>query len=115
MRVYDRSMARKCACFAFGLALIVVLGFVTAHAHPMKAPAGSIGFSSPCEPASPPFKTASESKVISTIDSTLAAENAPAPAGVPRESRAETVSRSIPPPAPGAYPPLLHRPPPANS
>jgi hypothetical protein len=27
MRVYDRSMVRKCASFALGLALIVALGF----------------------------------------------------------------------------------------
>jgi hypothetical protein len=53
--------------------------------------------------------------VVSTIDSTFAAENTGAPAGVVRGSRVEVVSRSIPPQAPVAYPPLLHRPPPANS
>ena len=115
MRVYDRSMVRKCANFAFGLGLVVALGFAMAHAHPLKAPGGSTDFSTPCEPASPAFKATSESKVVSTIDSTFAAENAGAPAGVVRGSRVEAVSRSIPPPAPGAYPPLLHRPPPADS
>jgi hypothetical protein len=108
-------MVRKCASFAFGLALIVALGFAMAHAHPLKAPGGSTGFSTPCEPASPAFKATSESKVISTIDSTFAADNAGTPAGVARRSRVEAVSQSSPPPAPTAYPPLLHRPPPANS
>ena len=115
MRMYDRFMVRKCASFGFGLALVVALGFAMVHAHPLKAAGGSTGFSTPCEPASPLFKAASESKVVSTIDSTFAAENAGAPAGVVRGSHVEAVSRSIPPPAPGAYPPLLHRPPPANS
>ena len=108
-------MVRKCASFAFGLALIVALGFAMAHAHPLKAPGGSTGFSIPCEPASPAFKATSESKVVSTIGSTYAADNGGAPAGVVRGSRVEAVSRSIAPPAPRAYPPLLHRPPPANS
>jgi len=115
MRVYNRSVLRKCASFAFGLALIVALGLAMAHAQPLKAPGGSTGFSTPCEPASPSFKATSESKVVSTIDSTFAAENAGAPASVVRGSRVEAVSRSIPPPAPWAYPPLLHRPPPVNS
>ena len=108
-------MVRKCASFAFGLALIVALGFAMAHANPLKAPGGSTGFSTPCEPAPPSFKATSESKVVSTIDSTFAAENAGGPAGVVRGSRVEAVSRPILPPAPAAYPPLLHRPPPANS
>jgi hypothetical protein len=115
MRVYDRSMVRKCASFAFGLALIVTLGFAMVQAHPLKVPGGSTGFSTPCEPASPAFKATSESKVVSTIGSTFAAENAGSPAGAVRGSRVEAVSRSMPPQAPGAYPPLLHRPPPANS
>ncbi len=108
-------MVRKFASFALGLALIVALGFATAHAYPLKAPGGSIGFSTPCLPTSPAFKAASESKVVSTIDSTFAAENAETPGCVMAGSRVETVSRAIPPPGPRAYPPLLHRPPPANS
>jgi len=112
--VYDRSMVRKCASFAFGLALIVALGFAMAHAQPLKAPGGCTGFCTPCEPASPAFKATSESKVVSTIDSSSAAENAGVPAGVVRGSRVEAVSRSIPPPAPRSYSPLLHRPPPAK-
>lgn len=108
-------MVRKCASFAFGLALIVALGFAMAHAQPLKAPGGSTGFSTPCEPAPPAFKATSESKLVSTIDSTFAAENAGAPAGVAAGSRVEAVSRSNPPQVPGAYPPLLHRPPPAPS
>jgi hypothetical protein len=115
MRVYDLTMVRKCASFAFGLALIVALGFAMVHVHPLKAPGGSAGFSTPCEPASPAFKATSESKVVSTIDPIFVAENAGAPAGTVRGSYVEAVSRWIPPPAPGAYPPLLHRPPPANS
>ena len=108
-------MVRKCARLAFGLVLIGALGFAMLHAHPLKAPGGSTGFSTPCEPASPAFKATSESKVVSTIDSTFAAENAGAPAGVRRGPRVEAASRSIPPPEQEAYPPLLHRPPPANS
>lgn len=115
MRVYDRTMVRKCATVAFGLALIVSLGFAMVHAHPLKAPGASIGFSTPCEPASPAFKAASESKVVSTPDSTSVAENAGTPAGAVRASRVEAVSPSIPPQAPWAYLPLLNRPPPANS
>ena len=108
-------MVRKCASFAFGLALIVALGFAMVHPHPLKALGGSTGFSTPCEAASPAFKATSESKVVSTIDSAFATENAGAQAGAVREPRIQAVSWSIPPQAPGTYPPLLHRPPPANS
>jgi hypothetical protein len=108
-------MVRKCASFAFSLVLIVALGFAMARAHGLKVPGASIGFSAPCEPASPAFKAGGESKAVSTIDSTNAAENAEAPAGVARRSRVEKVGRTILPPAPRAFPPLLHRPPPANS
>ncbi len=108
-------MVRKCARLAFGLVLIGALGFAIAYAHPLKAPGGSDGFSTPCEQTPPAFKATSEPKVVSTIDSTCVAENAGAPAGVARGPRFEAVSRSIPLPAPEVYPPLLHRPPPANS
>ncbi len=81
-RVYDRSMVRKCATFAFGLALIAVLGFAGAHAHALKIPGASIDFSAPCEPASPAFKASSESKAVSTIDSTHATVSAEGPACV---------------------------------
>lgn len=108
-------MLRKCASFAFGLALIVALDFAMAYAHPLKAPGGSTGFSTPCEPASPAFKAASEARLVSTIDSIFATENAVAPPGVVRRSRVEAVSRAILPLVPGAYPPLWHRPPPAHS
>ena len=115
MRVYDRFMVCKCGSFALGLVLFVAFVLPMAHAHPLKAPGGSTGFSTPCEPALPAFKATSASKVVSTIDSTCAAENTGAPAGVVRESRVEAVSWYVPPQAPGAYPPLLRRPPPANS
>lgn len=115
MRVYDRAMVRKFASFAFGLSLIVAIGFAMAHAHPLKALGDSIGFSTPNLPASPAFRAANESKVVSTIDSTFAAENAETPGCVVSGSRVEAVSRAIPSPAPRAYHPLLHRPPPANS
>ena len=113
--VYNRSMVRKYASFAFGLALIVALGFAMAHAHALKIPGASTGFSAPCEPASPVFKAASELKAVSPIDSTYAAENAEASTGVARRSYVETVARAITLPAPRAFPPLFHRPPPANS
>ena len=112
-RVYDKSMVRKCASVAFGLALIVALGFAMAHA--LKTPGASTGFSAPCEPASPVFKAASELKAVSMIDSTYAAENAEVSAGVVRRSCIETAAQAILPPAPRAFPLLFHRPPPANS
>ena len=107
-------MLRKAASLSFGLALIVALAFAFLHAKPPKVP-HSIGFSTPCEPASPALKAASASKAVSRIDSTFAAENAEALDSVARRSRVETVAPTIPPPAPQAFPPLLHRPPPANS
>jgi hypothetical protein len=108
-------MVRKCASVAFGLTLIVALGFAMAHAHSLNTPGASTGFSAPCEPASPVFKAANELKVVSTIDSTYAAENAEGSAGVVQRSCVEAVARAILPPAPLAFPPLFHRPPPANS
>jgi hypothetical protein len=111
MRVYDRFMVRKCASIGFGLGLVVALGFAMVHPHPLKAAGGSTGFSTPCEPASPLFKAVSESKVVSTIDSTFAAENAGAPAGVVRGSHVEAVSRSIPPPGARGLPSLVASPP----
>ena len=108
-------MVRKCASFAFGLTLIVVFGFAMVHSHALKIPGASTGFSTPCEPASPAFKAASESKAVSTNDSTYAAENAEGPASVVRRYCVETVAPAIAPPAPRAFPPLFHRPPPANS
>src|SRR5215470_16647686 len=86
---------RKFANFAFGLALIVALGFAMAHGHPLKAPGGSTGFSTPCLPASPAFNATNESKVVSTIDSTFAAEKAETPACVVPGSRVERVLRPI--------------------
>lgn len=115
MRVYDQAMVRKCATFAFALALIVALGRAVSHTHPLKAPSASTGFSTPYEPALPSWKAAGESPVASTFDSTFAAANAAVPAVVLRASRPETVSQPIPPPAPADFPPLFHRPPPARS
>jgi hypothetical protein len=113
--VYDRSMVRRYAGFAFGLVLIMALGFAMMHAHPLKTHGGSTSFSTPCEPASPAFKATSESKVVATRDSAFATENAGAPAGTVGRSRVEAVSRPMPSQAPGSYPPLWHRPPPTNS
>lgn len=108
-------MVRKCVSFVFGLSLLVVIGFAMSHAHPLRVPSGSIGFSIPCQPAAPAFKATGESKVVSTPDSTFAAENAGTATGVVRGPGIGTVSQAIPSPIPWAYPPLLHRPPPANS
>jgi hypothetical protein len=52
--------------------------------------------------------------VLSTIDSTFTAENAGAPASVVRGSRGRSSLAVDSAPAPGVYPPLFHRPPPAN-
>jgi hypothetical protein len=114
LRVYDRPMVRKCASLVLGLALIVAAGFAMAHAHPLKAPGGSTGFSTPCEPASPAFQ-AGESTVVAPVDSAFPAEHPGAPTGAVRGSRVEAVSRSVPALTTNAYPPLWHRPPPASS
>ena len=109
-------MVRKCASFAFGVALIVALGFAMAQEHAVKIPGDSTGFSTPCEPASPAFNAASESRAISTIDSTYAAEkNADGPGGVVGRYRVEADARATERAAPRAFPPLFRRPPPANS
>jgi hypothetical protein len=107
-------MVRKCASFAFCVAVMLALGFALAHANTQKVPGASIDFSTPWEPASPSFKAAGELKAA-TIESTFPVENTEATAGVVRISLIETVARAIPPPAPRAFPPLWHRPPPANS
>jgi hypothetical protein len=106
---------RKCLSIAFGLALIVALSFAMAHAHTLKSPGASIGFSAPCEPASPLFESASEFNAVSTTDSTCAAEYAEVSAGVGKRTSVEAVARAILPPPALAFPPLFHRPPPANS
>src|SRR5206468_9934432 len=82
-------MVRKCASFAFSLLLIIALGLVMAYAHAHKFPDASIRFSAPCEPASPTFKAADQSKAVSRIDSTFHAENGEAPAGVMRRAASE--------------------------
>jgi hypothetical protein len=108
-------MFRKCASFAFGLALMVAVGLALARSHALKIPSGSNGFSASCEPASPLFKAASELQAVSTIDATYTPESANASPGVVRKSCLEMVARANTPPAPWAFPPLFHRPPPANS
>src|SRR5258708_39552617 len=108
-------MIRKCASFAFALPLIMALGVAMAHADAHKFPDASLRFSAPCEPASPAFKAADQSKAVSRIDSTFHAENGEAPAGVMRRARFGTFARAIPPPAPRTFPPLWHRSPPANA
>ena len=108
-------MVRKCVSFAFGLALIVVLGFAMARTHALTIPGASTGFSVPCEPASPVFKVATELKAVSPIDSTYAPEKAEASDAVARRSCVETTARVTTPTAPRAFPPLFHRPPPAYS
>jgi hypothetical protein len=113
--MYNRFMVRKCASFALALALIAALGFAMAHVQSLKAPGGSTGFSTPCGPASTAFKATSEAKLVSTIDSTSAAEKGGALAVAVGGSSIKAVSRSIPIRVLRAYPPLLHRPPPANS
>ena len=104
---------RRGVSFAFGVALIVALGYAVSHAHALKV-SDSIGFSAPCAPASQAFKAAAEAKHVSTTDSTFAAKRAGAPAVVGRRSGFATVARTIPLPTPQVFPPLWHRPPPAN-
>ena len=115
MWVYDRAMLRRSASFAFGFSLVIALCFALVHAHPLKAPGGSSGFSTPCEPASRALKASGESEAMLTFDSALAAANPEAPGRATLRYRAEALSHSIPHQALGTYPPLWHRPPPANS
>lgn len=108
-------MVRKCATFALGLTLILALHRAVTHAHPLKVPIASSGFSTPCEPALPAWKATFESPVVSTFDSIFAASNAAAPAVLERAFRFQAVAKPIPRPASPDFPPLFHRPPPANS
>src|SRR6516164_9383705 len=100
-------MMRRGVSFAFGVALIVALGYAISHAHALKV-SDSIGFSAPCAPASQAFKAAAEAKHVSTTDSTFAAKRAGAPAVVGRRSGFATVARTIPLPTPQVFPPLWH-------
>ena len=108
-------MLRKCVSFAFALSFLIVLGLAIPHAHAHKFPNASIRFSAPLEPALPAFKAADLSNAVSRIDSTFHAEDREASAGVVQRARFGTPARAIPPPSPRTFPPLLHRPPPANS
>jgi hypothetical protein len=108
-------MFRKSVSFVLGLALIVALGLAIARAEALKASA-SLRVSVPCEPASPGIKTpAGESVVVLTVEASFATESLNLPAAVARRSQIEMVARAISPPAPLAFPPLLHRPPPTNA
>jgi len=108
-------MVRKYATFAFGLALIVALCLTMVPAHSLKSAPRFTACSNPCDPALPAFQDTTESKVVSTVDATFAVENARATARISGASRMETVLPPLPPSAPAAYPPALHRPPPFNS
>jgi hypothetical protein len=107
-------MVRKCASFAFALALIAALGFAIMHAHTLKS-SGSVGFSAPCEPASAACKAPDQSRAISTVEATFGAETTETSGGVVWTSRVETVAAIVSDTAPRTFPPLLHRPPPTNS
>lgn len=110
-------MVRKGLSFAFGLALIVMLGFAMAdaHSHALKTPSESNGFSIPYEPAPPALKAAEEFTAVSTTDSTCAAEDAKCPDGVVERYRDGRAARTTVPTVPWTFPPLFRRPPPANS
>jgi hypothetical protein len=108
-------MVRKWASFTLGLALIVALGFAIAQVQPGKITSASNGFSAPCEPASSVLKSASETKAISTIHSTLLVGVGEEPVIFGQSPCVDPVPPIAPVPAPPAFPPLLRRPPPANS
>ena len=107
-------MIRKAASFFVGLALILAIGSAIAHATPLRT-SGSIGFSAPCEPASPAFKAAGEGKTVATIDPAFAVGAAETQPVVLPSFRVATFEQTFPPPAPWAFPPLLNRPPPVYS
>ena len=108
-------MVRKCAAFAFALALLVSLGLAMTHPLPAKPIGVSTGDSTPCEPASSAIQASREAKAVSTIHPALAAEIIGQSAGVVSGFRVDAVSPSFPLPAPALYQPLLQRPPPAHS
>src|SRR5579883_95156 len=108
-------MVRRCTGFALALAPILVLGLAMARAHAHQLPDSAIWFSAPCGPAAPAFQAAEQSKAVSRIDSSLHAANGEAPFGlVAPEAHCGSTVRAVPPPAPGTFPPLLHRPPPIH-
>jgi hypothetical protein len=106
-------MLRKCAIIANAVPLVVALGFVRAHLHSAEFADASIAFWVPCEPASPAFKAADPSNAVSKIDSAFQAESRESPVGAVQKARFSPVARSQP--LPRTFPPLFHRPPPANS
>ena len=108
-------MVRRCAAFVLGLALIAAIGFAMSHAHPLKAPGTSIGFSVPCEPATPAFQAASDTNVVSTTLWSVAPVRSAAVSEVWPAGWVEAISTSVAVPSPAVYPPLLRRPPPVNS
>jgi hypothetical protein len=107
-------MAGRYARFAFGLALVVALGFVIAHANAARVP-DSLGLSAPCEPAFPAFRAAAAWKTASTTETSFDAESIEVAPAVLRRSRSDTVARVTPLLASWAVPSLWYRPPPANS
>ena len=99
----------------FGLALLAALGFGIGHIHALKSSGDSAVFSAPCEPAPPGLYAAGESRAASTPDSGPGAENTTTTAHTAPAFGAEAEAQPQRRAAPRSYPPLLHRPPPANS
>ena len=108
-------MVRKCASLALGLALIVALWFAMAHLPHRKITDRSNGFSAPCERTPTVAATVYEAIAVSTIDVKCPLGITEAPANFAQRLCVDPVSRTVPAPAPRAFPPLLHRPPPENS
>ena len=108
-------MVRRCASWAFGLALIVALGFALAHACVLQGPGASTGFSTPCGPASPAITAGGESIAVLTVDVILPAGSAGAAVAIGCRASQESAASVILPAAPAAFPPLRHRPPPPHS
>lgn len=108
-------MVRRCASFALGLALIMALWFAMAHVPHRKITDHSNGFSAPCESTPTVAETVYEAIAVPTIDATCPSGITEAAVNFAQRFCIDPISRTFPAPAPRAFPPLLHRPPPKNS
>lgn len=108
-------MLRKFASLTFGLLVVVALATAITHAPAYISRDDPAGFSVLCEPAPRVIKTADQSKAVTRISWTFHATKGDVPAGFARRASLRTAARMEPEPAPLKFPPLFHRPPPANS
>ena len=87
-------MVRKCATFASGLALLMVLGWILGHAHTPKVAGAGPDFSARGEPVSQAFEAPGKFQAVSPSNANLAANRAVAPAEVVRKYLSFAITRS---------------------